>query len=42
MATPETKPDPAEIVAYKGLDKDFRCRGFQYEVGQTYEAAGWD
>ena len=37
MATPETEPDPAEIVAYKGLDKNFRCRGFQYEVGQTYE-----
>ncbi len=28
------------VVTYKGFDKNMRCRGYQYELGKTYEAEG--
>ena len=28
------------IVAYKGFDRDLRCRDFQYEIGGAYEHEG--
>ena len=26
-----------EVIAYKGMDSDMSCKGFQYEIGETYK-----
>lgn len=30
------------MKAYKGMDKNMQCLGYQYEIGQTYIYDEWD
>ncbi len=41
IETAPANPAPApKILAYKGFDADFACRGHRFAVGQSYEAEG--
>ena len=38
--TPAADPAPITVVAYKGFDKNLQCRGYQFEVGKTFDHVG--
>ena len=40
-AKKKTAPAPVEsITSFKGFDKNWQCRGFQYKIGESYEHSG--
>jgi hypothetical protein len=38
--TEVTAEAPGAIIAYKGFNADWTCRGYQYEIGKTYKHTG--
>ena len=40
MARKAKTPAPTKMIALKGLDHNFQCRDFRFEVGKTYHAEG--
>ena len=40
MATKKKKEAEPRILAVKGFDKNWKCRDFQFEIGNTYSHEG--